>query len=44
MKIGFVGSVAFHFSDVIEETLSDYGLVMGEVLQTPAAGLVRYYQ
>ena len=44
MKIGFVGSVAFHFSDVLEETLSDYDLVMGEVLQAPSAGLVRYYQ
>jgi N-acetylglucosamine kinase-like BadF-type ATPase len=44
MKIGFVGSVAFHFSDVLEETLSDYDLVMGEVLQAPSVGLVRYYQ
>ena len=44
LKIGFVGSVAFHFRDVLEETLADYGLVMGEVLQAPAAGLVRYYQ
>ncbi len=44
VKIGFVGSVAFHFSDVLKETLSDYDFVMGEVLQAPAAGLVRYYQ
>ena len=43
MKVCFVGSVAFHFQDILEETLSNYGLTMGEVIQAPAEGLIRYY-
>ena len=43
MKIGFVGSVAFHFSDVLAETMADFGLTLGEVLKAPADGLVCYY-
>ena len=44
LKVGFVGSVAYYFSDVLEETLADYGLTLGKVLKSPAEGLVRYYQ
>lgn len=44
MKIGFVGSVAYYFSDVLEETLADYGLTSGKVLKAPAEGLVLYYK
>lgn len=44
MKISFIGSVAYHFQDLLRETLSDQGLTMGEVMQSPAEGLVNYYQ
>ena len=43
MKVSFVGSIAFHFQDILKETLSDNGLTLGSVLQAPAEGLVRYY-
>ena len=43
MKIGFVGSVAFHFKDILQECLTDQGLTMGEVMASPADGLVRYF-
>ena len=43
LKVGFVGSVAYYFNDVLEETLADYGLTLGKVLKSPAEGLVRYY-
>ena len=43
MKIGFVGSVAFHFKDILQECLTDHGLTMGEVMASPADGLVRYF-
>ena len=43
MKVCFVGSVAYHFQDVLKECLADYGLTMGEVMPTPAEGLMRYY-
>ena len=44
MKVSFVGSVAFHFQDLLRESLADYGLAMGEVMPSPAEGLIRYYQ
>ena len=44
MKISFVGSVAYHFQSILEETLTDYGLTLGEVMPSPAEGLIRYYQ
>ena len=43
LKISFIGSVAFHFQDFLRESLAEYGLTMGEVMQTPAEGLIRYY-
>ena len=43
MKVSFLGSVAFHFQDILKEALADYGLALGEVMQSPAEGLIRYY-
>ena len=44
LKISFVGSVAFHFEDLLRECLSEQGLTLGEVMASPAEGLVRYYR
>ena len=44
LKISFIGSVAFHFQDLLKESLTEYCLSMGEVMQAPAEGLVRYYK
>lgn len=44
MKVGFVGSVAFHFQNLLRESLASYGLAMGEVMSSPAEGLIQYYQ
>ena len=44
LKISFVGSVASHFHVILNEVLTEYGLVLGEVMSTPAEGLIRYYQ
>lgn len=44
MKVSFVGSIAYYFQDLLYESLADFGLTMGEVMQTPAEGLIRYYQ
>ena len=43
LKISFVGSIAYHFQDILKECLKQHGLKMGEVMATPADGLVRYY-
>ena len=44
LKISFIGSVAFHFQDILNESLAEYGLTMGKVMQAPAEGLIKYYQ
>ena len=44
LKVSFIGSVAFHFQDVLRESLADYGIAIGEIMQAPAEGLIRYYQ
>lgn len=44
MKICFIGSVAFHFQDILKESLREYGLTLEEVMQAPAEGLIKYYQ
>lgn len=43
LKVSFVGSIAFHFRDILKDTLVDFGLTMGDVMVTPAEGLVRYF-
>lgn len=43
LKIGFVGSVAYHFQDLLRESLADHGLTMDEVMQAPAEGLIVYH-
>lgn len=44
LKISFIGSVAFHFQDVLKDSLAEYGLALGEVMQAPVEGLIRYYE
>ena len=44
LKISFVGSVASHFQVILNEVLTEYGLVLGEVMPSPAEGLIRYYR
>lgn len=44
MRIGFVGSVAYYFQDILKECLMDYGLTLGPVMQSPAEGLVEFYR
>ena len=43
MKISFVGSVAYHFQDILKECMQDYSLTIGKTMAAPAEGLVRYY-
>ncbi len=43
LKIGFLGSVAFHFQPVLKESLREYGITMAELAVGPSVGLVNYY-
>lgn len=42
-KVNFVGSIAYHFMDVLEEAIKDHGLKMGQVIRRPLDGLVNYH-
>ena len=44
LPVSYIGSVAFHFQDILKESLAEYGLTMGKVMQAPAVGLIKYYQ
>ena len=43
LPIGFVGSVAFYFQDILKEELQKSGYTPGPVLQAPMEALVKYY-
>lgn len=43
LPIGFVGSVAYHFQDLLQECLASEGLTMGKVRQSPMEGLIQMY-
>ena len=42
--ISFIGSVAFGFKDVLQELCNSYELELGNVLQKPMDGLVKYHK
>lgn len=43
LPVCFVGSVAYHFQELLQECLEAEGLTLGKVRQTPAEGLIRYH-
>ena len=40
----FVGSIAFHFQDILEKVVIDAGLQFGKVIKSPIVGLATYHQ
>jgi N-acetylglucosamine kinase-like BadF-type ATPase len=44
MTVNFIGSVAYHFRDVLKESLREAGMTLGAVMETPAEGLMVYHQ
>jgi glucosamine kinase len=43
LPVSFVGSVAYHFRDILNERLVNAGITAGLILKTPAKGLATYY-
>lgn len=41
--VSFVGGIAYHFKDVIEETCSSYEFTLGRILKNPMEGLAEYH-
>ncbi|MDO4948835.1 MAG: ATPase [Bacteroidales bacterium] len=43
LRIGFVGSVAYYYRDVIAEVAAEFHLHLGRFLQSPMKGLMEYH-
>lgn len=43
LPVGFVGSVAYHFKEILKETLDEYGLQLKKVIASPIDGLIHWY-
>jgi len=43
LPISFIGSVAYHFRDLLKEVLESHGITMGKVIQKPMGGLVEFH-
>lgn len=44
MPVGFVGSVAYYYRDVLERVMDDYGFTVGQILQDPMEGMKEYHK
>lgn len=44
LPVHFVGSIAFHFQDKIDELCNAYGFQLGIILKDPIEGLATFYQ
>lgn len=44
LKVHFVGSVAFYFSDILRQVAHDKGITLKNILESPIAGLALYHQ
>ena len=42
--VGFVGSVAYSFSDILSQCMSDKGLNVSNIVKQPIDGLVKYHR
>jgi hypothetical protein len=41
--VSFIGSVAFHFQDLLEEVLDANNITFGKVMKNPMDGLINYH-
>lgn len=44
LKVHFVGSIAFYYSDLLRQVANDKGVTVRNILETPIAGLTLYHQ
>jgi N-acetylmuramic acid 6-phosphate etherase len=44
LKIGFAGSVAYYFKEILSEVMEKYHLKISMIIPSPIEGLVRYHQ
>ncbi len=44
LKVHFVGSIAFYYSDLLRQVANDKGITVRNILEAPIAGLTLYHQ
>ncbi len=44
VPVHFVGSIAYHFQDILKEVCDDFGIELGQVIQKPLEGLISYHR
>ena len=44
LRVHFVGSIAFYYSDILRQVANDKGVTVKNILETPIAGLTLYHQ
>ncbi len=44
LKVHFVGSIAFYYSDLLRQVANDKGITVKNILENPIAGLTLYHQ
>jgi glucosamine kinase len=42
-ELGFVGSIAYHFSEILKESGNAYNTVVGNIIEKPIDGLIKYH-
>jgi len=42
-KVSFIGSVSFHYADVIKQVATEFDVQIGEITKSPMDGLVKYH-
>ncbi|MCD8184774.1 MAG: ATPase [Bacteroides sp.] len=42
-KVHFIGSVAFHYKEVLAEAAKEMGIQLGTILKSPMEGLIKYH-
>lgn len=42
-SVNFVGSVAWHYADILKETVHANGIEYGKIVESPMDGLIEYY-
>ncbi len=43
LPIHFVGSVAFHYQDLLKEAVEAMNMKLGKIIQSPMEGLIKYH-
>lgn len=44
LPVGFIGSIAYYFQDILKQVLADNGMQCGNILQGPMEGLKEYHK